>query len=146
MVNNFYFFPAGGPLLPYVKLHIGREQLFFQFQFQAYREVGGTRPVRVDAETGLCLEVFVPPIKVESYADWRAFLRATPGVIKDGQGVTYSIEEFEARVAENAPTIKELRNPVKEAKTDPNRYGRGVARNFEWNDVEGFSFDLRSFG
>lgn len=146
MVNHFYFFPAEGPLVPYNKLHIGRERLFYEFQFQAYRESGGVRRVQVDAHTGLHFDVHIPPIQIASYADWRAFLRVTKGVIKDRHDVVYSIEEFEARVAENAPDIKELLNPVKEARTDASRYGRRVDREFEWNDAEGFSVNLRVFG
>lgn len=146
MVNDFYFFPAEGPLAPYQKLHIGRERLFYQFQFQAYREAGGVRPALVNANTGLHFDVCIPPVKVESYADWRALLRSTNGVIKDRLGVTYSIEQFETRVAENGARIKELLNPVKDARTDASRHGRGVDRDYEWNDTEGFSFNLRIFG
>jgi hypothetical protein len=149
MINNFYFTPAEGPLVAYGKIHIGKDQLFWEFSFKAYREAGGIRAMRVDSESGLSIDVAVPTLTVESYAAWRSLLRSTRGTITDQSGATYSIEEFETRVMESAPRTENgkrlLLNRLEEAKADPQRYGRGINRELAWCDAEGFCFSLRAF-
>jgi hypothetical protein len=149
MINNFYFTPAEGPLVAYGKIHIGKDQLFWEFRFKAYRESGGVRAMRVDSESGLSIEVNIPPLTVESYAAWRSLLRSTRGTITDQRGGLYSIDEFEARVMESAPRTENgkrlLLNWLEEAKADPQRLGRGINRELVWCDAEGFCFSLCAF-
>jgi hypothetical protein len=148
MSTNFYFIPTEGPLVAFAELHLGKRSGGWQFSFQGYVEPGGKRRVQV-SDSGLTVEVSIPPLNIRSYADWKDVLRSTPGRIHDENGVEYSFDEFEKEVASLAPGQRwgdssPLLNHYDHVLEHQHRYGElDPTRN--WKDAEGFSFSGYDF-
>lgn len=82
-------------------------------------------------------------LSLTSWAEWREFLRTTPGTIEDEYGATRTVEGFIASV--EAVELEYRSKQFRWMAANTNRAADGPSLGKDWLDADGFSFTTSDF-
>lgn len=147
--NSYRFQPSEGPLTAYGSICIGESYgNEFQFHLRGYDVDGNYTQLEVPFAPALSFPAELPPIHVETWAEWKALLTSTKGHIYYDFDDEISIENFIKMVEDRGPKSttmwqgQPLSSPYDFMHSDLNRERERQTENpnHNWKDIEGYSF------